>query len=349
MRTPIFSTMGDDELDNLTERITGDKSESDEEMDERLEEASILTSEGEVREPPEKVIGALGDDDPERSADAADALERLAKKNPSSLEGHEDSLIEALKIDDSWARRASAAALAEVGSEEAAEKLEQLDIPEAQEAADEIHERIGSDESEKEEKKEETEQKEESMDEESTETEGQARAQTQTDEGQTEEAATATSATSTTDGGTKAESSAASTGEGRALDVAKEEDVGVDLTEIVVLQMLESDKEEPNKYAEESLRHAIREYPEMAMDMTDSLAERLTEGRDDVRRYASIVMHEISKEHVEEAREYIPEIVESLGDDDDEVSERGQESLTNIAEEYPDDVVGNVAQMSKND
>jgi replicative DNA helicase len=83
------------------------------------------------------------------------------------------------------------------------------------------------------------------------------------------------------------------------------------------------------------------------MQLTDSISERLTEGRDDVRRYASIVMHELSVEHVEEARDYIPQIVESLSDEDDEVSERGQEALTNIAEEYPDEVVGNVAELSK--
>jgi hypothetical protein len=163
-----------------------------------------------------------------------------------------------------------------------------------------------------------------------------------------EEAETAAQeSASTADGGSKTKSSAASTGEGRALDAAKNGDADVDFTEIVVLQMLESDKKEPNKYAEESLRYAVGEYPEMAMQLTDSISERLTEGRDDVRRYASIVMHELSVEHVDEARNYIPQIVESLSDEDDEVSERGQEALTNIAEEYPDEVVGNVAELSK--
>lgn len=306
--------MGDDELDNLTERITGDK--SDDEIDKRLEEASILTSEDGEERTPEEVIEALADDDPERSAEAADTLEKLADEKPGVLEEHEDELIEALEIDDSWARRASASALAQVGSVDAAERLELLDMPEAEEAAEEIRERHG------------------------IEAEG--------DEQETPaEETTASTATSSTDGGTKADSSAASTGEGRALDAAKNGDVGVEFSEIVVLQMLESDKQEPNKYAEESLRYAVGEYPEIATNMADRLADELTDGRDDMRRYASIVMHELSEEFVDDAREYIPEIVESLSDDDKEVSERGQEALTNIAEEYPDDVVGNVAQMSK--
>jgi len=310
--------MGDDELDNLTERITGDKSgeDSDDGIDERLEEASILTGEDGEERTPEEVIDALGDDDPERSAQAADTLEQLADEKPGVLEEHEDELIEALEIDDSWARRASASALAEVGSMDAVGKLEGLDMPEANEASQRIRERHGDEPEEGEEESESTE-------------------------------ATATTP-STTDGGTRADSSAASTGEGRALDAAKNGDAGVEFSEIVVLQMLESDKEEPNKYAEESLRYAVREYPEMAVDLTDRLADRLTEGRDDVRRYASIVMHEVSEEYVDEARDYIPQIVESLSDEDEEVSERGQETLTNIAEEYPDDVVGNVAEISKN-
>jgi len=317
----------EDDLDNLNKKITGG---DDDKMDERLDDAAVHMKDrsGETMSPSD-VIEALGDDDPEKSADAADELERLAKEEPAVLEEHEGELINALEIDDSWAKRAAASALAEVGSEDAAESLEALDLPEADEAAAEIRdghsegEEQGAEEEEKGyEGEEETEDEEEKME--------------QEDEPK---------ASTPTDGGT--ESSAASTGEGRALDAAKNGDGDVNFTEIVVLQMLESDKEEPNIYAEESLRYAIREYPDIAMDMTDNVAERLTEGPDDVRRYASIVIHELTQEYVEEAREYIPQIVESLGDEDDEVSERGQESLTNIAEEYPDDVVGNVAQLSK--
>jgi len=349
--------MGEDDLDNLTKKITGSGDEN--EMDERLDDAAVHMKDrsGETLSPGE-VIEALGADDPEKSADAADELERLAAKEPGALEEHEDKLLGALKIDDSWAKRAAASALANVGSEDAVEGLEALDLPEADEAAAEIRERHGlekeekaGDEAEPDTREDgETEAEEEGVD--SEERKDYEEAEKTNDEGEKmeteEESETAAqTSASTTDGGSKAQSSAASTGQGRALDAAKNGDAGVDFTEIVVLQMLESDKEEPNKYAEESLRYAVGEYPEKATQLTDSLAERLTEGRDDVRRYASIVMHELSTEYVDEARKYIPQIVESLSDDDDEVSERGQEALTNIAEEYPDEVVGNVAELSK--
>ncbi|MDZ7688958.1 MAG: HEAT repeat domain-containing protein [Halobacteriales archaeon] len=320
--------MGEDDLDNLTKKITGG---DDEKMDERLDDAAVHMKDrsGETMSPGD-VIEALDDDDPEKSADAADELERLAKEEPKILKDHEEKLLDALSIDDSWAKRAALSALGKVGSEDVVERLESMDLPEADEAVAEIRERHSTDED----AGEETEQDEKDY-------EGEDETEDEEEEMEEEEP----KATTPTDGGT--ESSAASTGEGRALDAAKNGDVDVDFTEIVVLQMLESDKEEPNIYAEESLRYAIREYPDMAMKMTDRVAERLTDGPDDVRRYASIVIHEFTEEYVEEAREYIPQIVESLSDEDDEVSERGQETLTKIAEEYPDDVVGNVAQLSK--
>lgn len=364
--------MGEDDLDNLTKKITGSDGEdetdetladSTDQMDERLDDAAVHMKDrsGEALSPGE-VIGALGADDPEKSADAADELERLAAKEPGVLEKHEDELLEALKIDDSWAKRAAASALAKVGSEDVIEKLEALDLPETNEAAAEIRERHGLDkeaedkeaegvvsESGAVEREDDVEAEEEGTGE-GKDYEDVEKTKIEGDKMDSEETETAAQTeASTADGGSKAQSqsSAASTGEGRALDAAKNGDADVDFTEIVVLQMLESDKEEPNKYAEESLRYAVGEYPDVAMELTDSLADRMTDGRDDVRRYASIVMHELSQEHVEEAREYIAEIVESLSDDDDEVSERGQEALTNIAEEYPDEVVGNVAELSK--
>ena len=328
----------DDDLDNLNKKITGG---DDDKIDERLDDAAVhMKDRSGEKMSPSDVIEALGDDDPEKSADAADELERLAEEEPAVLEENEEELLNALKIDDSWAKRAAISALAKVGSEDAVESLEALDLPEADEAAAEIRERHSErGESVEEEQDHEAEEEEKGY-------EGEEETEDEEEKMEQEDEAPTPTPGSTTDGGTD-ESSAASTGEGRALDAAKNGDGDVDFTEIVVLQMLESDKEEPNIYAEESLRYAIREYPDMAMDMTDNVAERLTEGPDDVRRYASIVIHELTEEYVEEAREYIPQIVESLGDEDDEVSERGQESLTNIAEEYPDDVVGNVAQLSK--
>lgn len=359
--------MGEDDLDNLTKKITGGgeedekdetASDSSDQMDERLDDAAVHMKDrsGETLSPRE-VIETLGTDDPERSADAADELERLAAKEPEILEEYERELLEALEIDDSWAKRAAASALAKVGSEDAVERLEALDLPETNEAAAEIRERHGLEgEEEAEEDAEEDAEAsgeadaraEEAVADEGKDYEDAEKTKDEGEEMGTEESETAAQkSASTTDGGSKTQSSAASTGQGRALDAAKNGNADVDFTEIVVLQMLESDKQEPNKYAEESLRYAVGEYPDMAMKLTDSLAERLTDGRDDVRRYASIVMHELSMGHVDEAREYIPEIVESLGDEDDEVSERGQEALTNIAEEYPDEVVGNVAELSK--
>jgi len=350
--------MGEDELNNLSKTITGEEDEDG--MDERLNDAAVHMKDREGREmTPGDVIEALGDEDDERGADAADELERIAEENPGALEGHEDALLDVLDMDDSWARRAAMAALAKVGSEESLRRLEELDLPEAEEAAVEIRERRGIEREEGEEKAHEAghgEAEGEEHEAEREETEEEAH-EAEPEMGSEEESAAAgrtgstaaSTSTSTTDGGTKTEgkSSAASTGEGRALDAAKNGEVDVDFSEMVVLQMLESEKEEPNIYAEESLRYAIREYPDMATDMAEEVADRLTNGRDDVRRYASIVMHELSEEYTDKAREYIPEIVESLSDDDDEINERGQESLTKIAEEYPEDVVGNVAELSK--
>lgn len=352
--------MGEDDLNNLSKTITGD--DDDDEMDERLNDAAVHMKDRDGGEmTPGELIEALGDEDDERSADAADELERLVEEDPEELEGHEEALLEALETDDSWARRAAMAALAEVGSKKSLRKLEDIDLPEAEEAAAEIRERRGIDREVNEEvheegregtKDEEHGLEHEETEEEEHEAEPETGAEAETTAGgraggSSASASTSTS-TSTTDGGTKTEtkSSAASTGQGRALDAAKNGDVDVDFSEIVVLQMLESEKEEPNIYAEESLRYAIREYPDMATDMADDVADRLTDGRDDVRRYASVVMHEVSKEYTDKAREYIPEIVESLSDDD-EISQRGEEALTNIAQEHPEDVVGNVAELSK--
>lgn len=351
--------MGEEDLNNLSKTITGE--DDDDEMDERLNDAAVHMSDSDGEEmTPGDVIDALGDEDDERSADAADELERLVEENPDALEGHEEALLEALETDDSWVRRAAMASLAKVGSEKSLRELEEIDLPEAEEAAAEIRERQGIDREVEEEAheagEEEAEDEEHEVEHEETQEEGhEAEPETGAEAESTAAgtpgagSASASTSTSTTDGGTKTEgkSSAASTGEGRALDAAKNGDVEVDFSEIVILQMLESEKEEPNIYAEESLRYAIREYPDMATEMTDDVAERLTDGRDDVRRYASIVMHEVSEEYIDEAREYIPEIVESLSDDDDEISERGEEALTNIAEEHPEDVVGNVAELSK--
>jgi len=360
----LVNHMAEDNLDSLTEKITGgvekepdsDLGDSTDEMDERLDDAAVHMKDrsGEKLSPVE-VIEALGEGDPEKSADAADELERLAEEDPGVLEEHEDELLGALEINDSWAKRAAASALAKVGSEEAVGRLEALDLPEADEAAAEIRRRHGLDGETEEETESDAEirgdagaEAEEAGTEEGKDYEEAEETKVEGDKMDSEEAETAAQeSASTADGGSKTKSSAASTGEGRALDAAKNGDTEVDFTEIVVLQMLESDKKEPNKYAEESLRYAVGEYPEMAMQLTDSISERLTEGRGDVRRYASIVMHELSVEHVDEARNYIPQIVESLSDEDDEVSERGQEALTNIAEEYPDEVVGNVAELSK--
>lgn len=355
--------MGEDDLSNLSSTITGD--EDDDEMDERLNDAAVHMSDSDGKEmTPKDVIDALGDEDDERSADAADELERLVDEDPEALEGHEEALLDALETDDSWVRRAAMASLAKVGSEKSLRKLEDIDLPEAEEAAAEIRERHGLDREVDEEVHEtgaggeeaeddEYEVEHEETQEEAHEAEPETGAEAESTAAGTTREGREPASTSTTDGGTKTEaeaerkSSAASTGEGRALDAAKSGDVEVDFSEIVILQMLESEKEEPNIYAEESLRYAIREYPDMATEMTDDAADRLTDGRDDVRRYASIVMHEMSEEYTDEAREYIPEIVESLSDDDDEISERGEEALTNIAEEHPQDVVGNVAELSK--
>lgn len=297
--------MSDDELDNLTDKIGGG---SDEGLEERLEDTGVEDVSEDDREPDE-LIEALGEEDPEESAEAADELERLAEEEPETLEEYEDDLVDALEIDDNWAKRAASSALAVVGSEDAVDPLEELDMPEADEAAEEIRERHGIEEEEVEEEQEEE-----------------------------EEAATP----STTDGGMES-----GTAGGTALDAAKDGDGEVDFTEIVVLQMLESDKDEPSKFAEQSLRHAVREYPEVALDRTEEFAERLVDGQEDLRRYASLVMHEVSEEYVDEAREHIEEIMDSLSDEDDDVSQRGEEALTNVAEEYPDEVVGTVAQKSK--
>ncbi len=300
--------MSDDELDNLTDKIGGG---SDEGLEERLEDTGVEDVSEDDREPDE-LIEALGEDDPEESAEAADELERLAEEEPETLEEYEDDLVDALEIDDNWAKRAASSALAVVGSEDAVDPLEELDMPEADEAAEEIRERHGIEEEEVEEEQEE--------------------------EVEEEEAATS----STTDGGMES-----GTAGGTALDAAKDGDGEVDFTEIVVLQMLESDKDEPSKFAEQSLRHAVREYPGVALDRTEEFAERLVDGQEDLRRYASLVMHEVSEEYVDEAREHIEEIMDSLSDEDDDVSQRGEEALTNVAEEYPDEVVGTVAQKSK--
>lgn len=301
--------MSDDELDNLTDKIGGG---GDEGMEERLDDTGVndLGEEGEKE--PDELIEDLRDDDPETGAEAADELERIAVEEPDELEGYEDELVEALEIDDNWAKRAAAEALAEVGSEDALDALEDIDMPEAERAAESIRERHDIEE----ESQEET----------------------------VEEEAEEEAVTSTADGGME---STGDEGAERALDAAKNGDADVDFSEIVVLQMLESDKEEPSKFAEQSLRHAIREYPETALELTDEFADRLVDGADDLRRYASLVMHEVSEEYVEEAREHVSEIVESLGDEDDDVSELSEEALTNVAEEYPDDVVGTVAQKSQ--
>lgn len=301
--------MSDDELDNLTDKIGGG---GDEGMEERLDDTGVndLGEEGEKE--PDELIEDLRDDDPETGAEAADELERIAVEEPDDLEGYEDELVEALEIDDNWAKRAAAEALAEVGSEDALDALEDIDMPEAERAAESIRERHDIEE----ESQEET----------------------------VEEEAEEEAVTSTADGGME---STGDEGAERALDAAKNGDADVDFSEIVVLQMLESDKEEPSKFAEQSLRHAIREYPETALELTDEFADRLVDGADDLRRYASLVMHEVSEEYVEEAREHVSEIVESLGDEDDDVSELSEEALTNVAEEYPDDVVGTVAQKSQ--
>ena len=300
--------MSDDELNNLTDKIGGG---DDEEIEERLDDTGVEDiGDDEGQKGPDELMEELRDDDPETGAEAADELERLAVEETERLEGYEDELIEALEIDDNWAKRAAAEALAEVGSEDALEALDDTDLPEAERAADSIRERHGIEEGE-----ESSEEGEETV-------------------------------TSTADGGME---STGDEGDDRALDAAKNGDADVDFSEIVVLQMLESDKEEPNKYAEQSLRHAIREYPETALELTDDFAERLVDGADDLRRYASLVMHEVSEEYVEEAREHVSEIVDSLGDEDDDVSELSEEALTNVAEEYPDEVVGTVAKKSQDE
>jgi hypothetical protein len=303
--------MSDDELNNLTDKIGGG---DDEGMEERLDDTGVndLGDEEEEEKEPDELIEDLRDDDPETGAEAADELERIAVEEPDELEGYEDELVEALEIDDNWAKRAAAEALAEVGSEDTLDALEDIDMPEAERAAESIRERHDIEE----ESQEET----------------------------VEEEAEEEAVTSTADGGME---STGDEGAERALDAAKNGDADVDFSEIVVLQMLESDKEEPSKFAEQSLRHAIREYPETALELTDEFADRLVDGADDLRRYASLVMHEVSEEYVEEAREHVSEIVESLGDEDDDVSELSEEALTNVAEEYPDDVVGTVAQRSQ--
>ncbi|MFP4188219.1 MAG: HEAT repeat domain-containing protein [Halobacteriales archaeon] len=297
--------MSDDELDNLTDKIGGGGEEG---MGNRLEDTEVGdVGNGDDKEPDE-LVEDLKDDDPETGAEAADELERLAEEEPEELEEYEDDLIEALEIDDNWAKRAAASALAEVGSEDALEELEDVEMPEADDAAEKIRERHD------------------------IETE---------DETDEEEAAV-----STADGGME------STGDedaGRALDAAKNGDADVDFSEIVLLQMLESDKDEPSKYAEQSLRHAIREYPDTALELTEDFADRLVDDADDLRRYASLVMHEVSEEYVDEARDHVSQLVDSLGDDDEDVSQRGEEALTNVAEEYPDDVVGTVAQKSQDE
>jgi len=303
--------MSDDELDNLTDKIGGG---GDDGMEERLDDAGVdeVTEGGE----PDELIEDLKQDDPEVSAEAADELERLAEEEPERLEEYEDDLVDALGIDDNWAKRAAASALAEVGSEDALGDLEGVDMPEADEAAERIRERHGIEEPE----------------------------EVAVDEEPVEEAETATAGA---DGGMD---STGDEGAGRALDAAKNgDDVDVDFTEVVLLQMLESDKQEPNKFAEQSLRHAVREYPDMALELTDDFADRLVGDADDLRRYASLVMHEVSEEYVDEAREHVSELVDSLGDDDGDVSGRGEEALTNVAEEYPDEVVGTVAQKSQDE
>jgi hypothetical protein len=298
--------MSDDELDNLTDKIGGGDEEG---MEDRLDDTDVGDIGG--GKEPDELVEDLTSDDPETGAEAADEIERVADEEPESLEGYEDELVEALGVDDNWAKRAASSALAEVGSEGALDELEDVDIPEAEEAADRIRERHGIEEAD----------------------EG--------DEGGDVGQAVASSA----DGGTM--ESSADEGAERALDAAKNGDGDVDFSEIVLLQMLESDKDEPSEYAEQSLRHAIREYPETALELTDDFAERLVDDADDLRRYASLVMHEVSEEYVDEARDHVSELVESLGDDDEGVSGRGEEALTNVAEEYPDEVVGTVAQKSQ--
>jgi len=248
------------------------------------------------------------------SAEAADELERLAEESPELFEDYERELIETLDIDDNWAVRAAASALAEIGSEEAIEPLRELNLPKTDEAANEIEERLGI--------AEEQEQKEE-----------EAEMEPQT-------------AQAGTDGGS-AEDHESGAEEGMAIKAVKEGDTDVTFSELVVLQMIESQKDEPSEYAEQSIRHAVREYTKSLGDVPEKFAEALNGGHEDIRRYASIVMHEMSGEHVEDAGDHIDELVDSLGDDAEDVHERSEEALTNVAEEYPEDVVGTVGQKSK--
>lgn len=296
--------MSEDNLDSLTDKIGGGDEGG---MEDRLEDTEV----GDIgEEDTDELIEQLRDDDPETGAEAADELERIADEEPERLEGHEDELVDALEVDDNWAKRAASSALAEVGSEDALGELEDVDMPEAEEAAERIRER-GSTEEEAEE-----------------------------DDGEEEAVA------SKANGGM---GSSGDEGADRALDAAKNGDADLDFSEIVLLQMLESDKEDPSKYAEQSLRHAVREYPETALELTDRFAESLVDDPDDLRRYSSLVMHEVSEEYVDEAREHVSELVESLGDDDEGVSGRGEKAVTNVAEEYPDEVVGTVAQKSQDE
>lgn len=306
----------DDNIDSLTDKI-GDGDE--EELEERIMDSEVGDVEEAVEPDSEEIEGIFEDlrsDDPEVSAEAADELERLAEEDPGTFEDYEQELIETLDIDDNWAVRAAASALAEVGGKEAIDPLRELDLPKTDEAADEIEERLGIADQEEQEQEEEAE------------TEPQ------------------TAQTAGTDGGS-AEDHESGAQEGMAIKAVKEGDADVNFSELVVLQMIESQKDEPSEYAEQSIRHAVREYTESLGDVPEKFAEALNGGHEDIRRYASIVMHEMSDEHVEDAGDHIDELVDSLGDEAEDVHERSEEALTNVAEEYPEEVVGTVGQKSK--
>jgi len=313
----------EDDIDSLTDKIGGGDEEELEEriMDSDMGDVDDVDDADETDESKpmeiEDIFEDLRSDDPEVSAEAADELERLVEEEPGRFEGHEEGLIDVLEIDDNWAVRAAASALAEVGTEDAIEPLRDLDLPEADEAAKEIEERLGI----------ETEEEDEE------EAEAEAEPATQTAE-------------AGTDGGS-AEDHEPGAEEGMAIQAAKGGEADVEFSELVVLQMLESQKEEPSEYAEQSIRHAVREYVETMGEVPDRFARALNEGHEDIRRYASIVMHEMSNEHTDKTRDHVEELVDSLGDEVESVHERTEEALTNVAEEYPEDVVGTVGKKSK--
>lgn len=307
--------MSEENIENLSDKITSESDELDKGLKERLDTSEgVDVGESDVSD----LADDLDSDDKQKQINALKDLAKAARNDPEVVEDHISKIEGLLDHDDADVKKNACLTLGVIGSTEALEDLKELRDDEqdsVRRAAEKAIKRI-------ERKKKETDE------------EGKAGEES--------------GSSKDSKGGEKQKSKQNVQKSDMYIEKAKDglDNPETELSQLMLIWSLEEGDKQARKGVEKAMENVVSEYPDVMKSATPNLADMLNGHPDDLRRYASRMLDEISNEYPAELEKEIDDLLDSLGDDDETVRENVTSALTNAAEEFPDKVVQGMAEKS---